>query len=86
MAEFFEGAGQSEGLEVWRIEDMKPVKLPITQHGKFHEGDSYLVMNVSTLDTIAQDFIAEEYCTFDTIVSIILDSKERMGYPLLDRK
>jgi len=45
MAEFFEGAGQSEGLEVWRIEDMKPVKLPITQHGKFHEGDSYLVMN-----------------------------------------
>ena len=61
MAEFFEGAGQSEGLEVWRIEDMKPVKLPITQHGKFHEGDSYLVMNVSVLLIIAQDFIAEEY-------------------------
>ena len=50
MAEFFEGAGQSEGLEIWRIEDLKPVKLPITQHGKFHEGDSYLVMNVSTVD------------------------------------
>jgi len=42
--EHFEGAGQSEGLEIWRIEDFKPVKLDASKHGKFHEGDSYIVM------------------------------------------
>jgi len=42
--EAFEGAGQSEGLEIWRIEELSPVKLAPEQHGRFHEGDSYIVM------------------------------------------
>ena len=45
--EAFEGAGQSEGLEIWRIEELSPVKLAPEQHGRFHEGDSYIVMKVS---------------------------------------
>lgn len=33
----FEGAGQAPGVELWRIEQMKPVKLPRFE-GKLHTG------------------------------------------------
>jgi len=39
----FEGAGQKEGLEIFRIEDFNPV--PYKNHGKFHVGDSYIVLS-----------------------------------------
>ena len=41
----FEGAGQSPGLQLWRIEDFKAV--PWTKHGTFHTGDSYIVLKVN---------------------------------------
>jgi len=44
----FAGAGSKEGLEVWRIEKLKPVAVPREQYGKFHSGDSYIVMNTYT--------------------------------------
>ena len=42
-AEMFAGAGAKPGLEVWRIEKMKPVKQGAD--GKFFSGDSYIVLN-----------------------------------------
>eukprot|EP00735_Rhodelphis_limneticus_P008799 TRINITY_DN2282_c0_g2::TRINITY_DN2282_c0_g2_i1::g.6851::m.6851 TRINITY_DN2282_c0_g2::TRINITY_DN2282_c0_g2_i1::g.6851 ORF type:complete len:838 (-),score=368.98,sp/O75366/AVIL_HUMAN/40.36/0.0,Gelsolin/PF00626.17/1.1e-17,Gelsolin/PF00626.17/3.6e-16,Gelsolin/PF00626.17/2.5e-10,Gelsolin/PF00626.17/4.5e-18,Gelsolin/PF00626.17/2.1e-09,Gelsolin/PF00626.17/3.1e-09,VHP/PF02209.14/7.7e+03,VHP/PF02209.14/8.2e-14,Viral_helicase1/PF01443.13/0.15 TRINITY_DN2282_c0_g2_i1:57-2528(-) len=44
-AELFAGAGQKEGVEIWRIEKLKPVRLAKESYGKFHSGDSYLVLN-----------------------------------------
>jgi hypothetical protein len=44
-AELFSGAGATPGLEVWRIEKMKPVKQGTPSSGKFFSGDSYIVLN-----------------------------------------
>ncbi|XP_065073533.1 gelsolin isoform X3 [Ochlerotatus camptorhynchus] len=43
----FENAGTSKGLEVWRIENFEPVPVPKNSHGKFHTGDSYIVLNTN---------------------------------------
>lgn len=40
----FENAGQEAGVEIWRIEDFKPVPYPKNQYGKFYTGDSYIVL------------------------------------------
>ena len=42
----FESAGQEPGLEIWRIEDFEAVPYDQSQYGKFHVGDSYLVLKV----------------------------------------
>nr|A0A6B9KZ40.1 RecName: Full=Actin depolymerising venom protein gelsolin 1; Flags: Precursor [Platymeris rhadamanthus]QHB21506.1 venom gelsolin 1 [Platymeris rhadamanthus] len=39
------GAGQKEGIEIWRIETFVPVPVPKSEYGKFHEGDSYIVLS-----------------------------------------
>ena len=44
-AELFPGAGASPGVEVWRIERLEPVKQPRDFSGKFHVGDSYVVLH-----------------------------------------
>lgn len=44
MEPAFEGAGKQAGLELWRIESLKPVKIPVTN--KFYEGDSYILLAV----------------------------------------
>ena len=46
----FEGAGQSEGLQIWRIEDFKCV--PWTKHGTFHTGDSYVILKVRSINEV----------------------------------
>ena len=43
-AELFAGAGSKPGVEVWRIEALKPVKQS-TVDGKFYSGDSYIVLH-----------------------------------------
>ncbi|ENN79901.1 hypothetical protein HUJ04_003671 [Dendroctonus ponderosae] len=45
MEPAFANAGQRAGLEIWRIEDFKPVAYPNNQYGKFYTGDSYIVLN-----------------------------------------
>ncbi|KAL0275575.1 UNVERIFIED_CONTAM: hypothetical protein PYX00_003387 [Menopon gallinae] len=40
----FEDAGKSEGLEIWRIENFVPVPVDVKEHGKFYEGDSYVLL------------------------------------------
>eukprot|EP00286_Rhodomonas_abbreviata_P015931 CAMPEP_0181317536 /NCGR_PEP_ID=MMETSP1101-20121128/16522_1 /TAXON_ID=46948 /ORGANISM="Rhodomonas abbreviata, Strain Caron Lab Isolate" /LENGTH=809 /DNA_ID=CAMNT_0023424939 /DNA_START=45 /DNA_END=2470 /DNA_ORIENTATION=+ len=42
----FNGAGKEVGQELWRIEALKPVKLPGVT-GKFHQGDSYIMLVTS---------------------------------------
>uniref|UniRef100_A0AB38ZEU4 Venom gelsolin-like 1 n=1 Tax=Oncocephalus sp. TaxID=2944721 RepID=A0AB38ZEU4_9HEMI len=41
----FVGAGQKNGIEIWRIESFEPVPLPKNDYGKFHEGDSYILLS-----------------------------------------
>ncbi|CAM6031400.1 unnamed protein product [Sphagnum compactum] len=40
----FVGSGKKAGLELWRIENLAPVKLPKVD-GKFHVGDSYILLS-----------------------------------------
>lgn len=43
----FEGVGKKEGLEGWRIENLKPVRLPASEIGKLHNGDSYIFLSTA---------------------------------------
>ena len=43
----WEGAGQEEGLWIWRIEDFKVVPWPDDRKGQFYDGDSYIILHVS---------------------------------------
>ncbi|PKI54831.1 hypothetical protein CRG98_024782 [Punica granatum] len=45
----FRGAGQKAGIEIWRIENFKPVEVPQSSHGKFFTGDSYIVLKTTAL-------------------------------------
>lgn len=41
----FANAGRAKGLEIWRIENFKAVPVSRNDYGKFHTGDSYIVLN-----------------------------------------
>ncbi|KAI5015437.1 hypothetical protein ZWY2020_056827 [Hordeum vulgare] len=45
-----EGASPSSapGIEIWRIEDFKPVALPKSDYGKFYSGDSSIVLQMTS--------------------------------------
>ena len=43
-----EGAGERDGLAVWRIERFRAVPWPRERFGSFHTGDSYLVLSTRT--------------------------------------
>ncbi|KAI4380570.1 hypothetical protein MLD38_006747 [Melastoma candidum] len=45
----FQGAGQKAGIEIWRIEDFRPVSVPQSSHGKFFTGDSYVILKTTAL-------------------------------------
>lgn len=40
----FKGVGQSPGLDIWRIEKLQVVPVEKKSYGKFHTGDSYIVL------------------------------------------
>ncbi|XP_023765341.1 villin-4 isoform X1 [Lactuca sativa] len=44
----FQGAGQKAGIEVWKIENSKPVAIPEASYGKFFTGDSYIILKTVT--------------------------------------
>ncbi|XP_053610117.1 protein flightless-1 [Plodia interpunctella] len=47
-SEFFdEDTGQSPGLQVWEIENFIPAPVDEVQHGKFFEGDCYIVLKTT---------------------------------------
>ena len=41
------GAGQKDGLEIWRIENFNPVPIPQSSYGKFFTGDSYVILKTT---------------------------------------
>lgn len=41
----WDGVGQDVALRVWRIEQFRIVPWPERQYGRFHKGDSYVVLN-----------------------------------------
>ena len=41
----FQGAGQSEGIEIWRIENFGVRRWPKEQYGRFYTGDSYIILH-----------------------------------------
>ncbi|KAK9715492.1 hypothetical protein RND81_06G168200 [Saponaria officinalis] len=43
----FQGTGQKAGLEIWRIENFRPARVPDSSHGKFYTGDSYIVLKTT---------------------------------------
>uniref|UniRef100_A0ACD5XLG0 Uncharacterized protein n=1 Tax=Avena sativa TaxID=4498 RepID=A0ACD5XLG0_AVESA len=45
----FQGVGQKDGLEIWRIEKLQAVLVPRESHGKFFTGDSYIILKTSAL-------------------------------------
>ncbi|XP_059459862.1 villin-4-like [Corylus avellana] len=45
----FQGAGQKAGLEIWRIENFRPVPVAKSAHGKFFTGDSYVIFKTTAL-------------------------------------
>jgi len=51
--------GQEEGTQIWRIEQFKVAPWPKQKHGKFHKGDSYVILNTykktSQGDALAYD-------------------------------
>jgi len=56
-AELFAGAGQKAGIEVWRIEALKPVRQGKEAHdGKLCTGDSYIVLHSIPLKSGGFDY------------------------------
>lgn len=45
----FQGAGQKAGIEIWRIENFRPVPVPKSSCGKFFVGDSYVILKTTAL-------------------------------------
>ncbi|XP_062191990.1 villin-5-like [Phragmites australis] len=45
----FRGSGQKDGLEIWHIENFKPVPIPASSYGKFFMGDSYIILKTTAL-------------------------------------
>lgn len=48
---FDEDAGQIPGLTIWEIENFLPNQIEEAVHGKFYEGDCYIVLKTSVDDT-----------------------------------
>jgi len=44
----WDGAGTKVGLQIWRIEAFKVKPWPRSKYGKFHVGDSYVILNTYT--------------------------------------
>ena len=44
------GCGEKAGLQVWRIEQFRVVPWPKSKYGRFHIGDSYIVLNTYVKD------------------------------------
>ena len=48
--DFPDAGNDDSGLFIWRIEDFSPVPLRKSEYGKFHRGDSYIVLNSKLVD------------------------------------
>ena len=61
----FEGAGEAEGLQIWRIEDFEVV--PWAKEGTFHSGDSFIILKVSLVQVCDFNFFVNTSLSFEII-------------------
>lgn len=68
----WQGAGQSPGLQIWRIEKFQVKDWPKKDYGRFYDGDSYVILNTYTKNDkllydvhfwIGKNSTADEYGT-----------------------
>uniref|UniRef100_UPI00358EE5F5 scinderin-like n=1 Tax=Myxine glutinosa TaxID=7769 RepID=UPI00358EE5F5 len=52
----FKTAGQSDGLQIWRIEKMQPVAVPREQHSTFFNGDAYILLHTTSFGGKAKNY------------------------------
>ncbi|CAH9129223.1 unnamed protein product [Cuscuta epithymum] len=45
----FQGAGVRPGLDIWGVENLQLVRIPISLHGKFYSGSAYLLLHTLLL-------------------------------------
>ncbi|XP_078344525.1 advillin-like [Oculina patagonica] len=86
----FPGAGTKPGVEIWRIEFFKPVKVDPKTHGKFYKGDSYIILETIVAGKRANIYfwLGPETSTDEqgaaAQLSVTLDD-ELGGYPVQHR-
>jgi len=51
----WKGAGQKEGIEIWRIENFNVKRWPEDKYGEFFNGDSYIVLETFKPDEDSED-------------------------------
>jgi len=44
-------AGKADGLQIWRVHSFKLVDVPLNDHGKFYDGDSYIILRTRKIGT-----------------------------------
>mmetsp|Transcript_13234 Transcript_13234/g.26859 ORF Transcript_13234/g.26859 Transcript_13234/m.26859 type:complete len:405 (+) Transcript_13234:42-1256(+) len=55
----WDGAGMKPGLQIWRIEQFRVKPWPKSKYGRFHVGDSYIILNTYVKDpTVNPDKLA----------------------------
>lgn len=87
----FPGAGLKPGLEIWRIEFFKPVKVDPKRYGKFYKGDSYIILETISVGSRANIFFwlgpetSQDESGAAAQLAVILDD-ELGGYPVQHRE
>lgn len=90
-AKAFPGAGTKPGLEIWRIEFFKAVKVDPKNHGKFYKGDSYIILKTWTAGSRADIFFwlgpetTQDEAGAAAQLSVMLDD-ELGGFPIQHRE
>ena len=57
MTEVFETAGKEQGLQAWRVENMKLVPNSQALKGNLHTGDSYLILKTIKSEKFARNLL-----------------------------
>ncbi|CAK1553243.1 unnamed protein product [Leptosia nina] len=89
----FANAGQTAGLEIWRVEDFEPVPVPKHQYGNFYSGDSYIVLKSTGTSTLSWDVhfwlgskTSQDEAGAAAILTVNLDDEQFQGQAVQHRE